>query len=113
MKYQHLFRIVPALASVIIVQAGMERKGSFDLTAAPADAQVAVAPEFSKKGSFDLTAGGTSKGGEVPVVPGLYAGGTSKGGEVPVVPGLAKRAQAVNAGGTSKGGEVPVVPGFA
>ena len=69
-------------------------------TTAGKDPEMPVSPNLAKKGSFDITerqaggqlsvaAGGTSKGGEVPVVPGIAAGGTSKGGDVPVTPGIA------------------------
>ena len=64
-------RILPVLVAVILMQAGVEKKGSFDITEY-ADEQ-APTQEVYKKGSFDLTmtaSGGTDKGGDVPVVTG-------------------------------------------
>jgi hypothetical protein len=107
-------RFLPVVAAVALIASPVERKGSFDITEFAGKTTKYPVVALEKKGSFDITemkfgfderAGGTSKGGDVPVTPGLMAGGTSKGEEVPVTPGL-------TAGGTSKGGEVPVVPGL-
>lgn len=88
-------RILPIVAAVALLGGTIERKGSFDITEVslktPKYPVVALEKKGSfditeKKGSFDITeAGGTSKGGDVPVTPGLNAGG--KTGDVIVVTG--------------------------
>jgi hypothetical protein len=68
--------------------------------------------------------GGTGKGGDVPVTPGIQSdddyttnagdSGTGKGGDVPVTPGIQSDDDySTNAGdtGTGKGGDIPVTPG--
>ncbi|MBI1255837.1 MAG: hypothetical protein GC204_00055 [Chloroflexi bacterium] len=70
---KHISRFLPVALALMLVFTGVDKKGSFDITA----------------GS------GTGKGGDVPVVPGfaasddisVSAGGTTKGGDVPVIPG--------------------------
>lgn len=88
---KHLKLLVPIIVAVLFVMSGI-----------------------GDKGAFDVNAGGTTKGGDVPVIPGLVADngvGTDDGGDVPVTPGLTTRDPQIAAGNGGKVGEVPVVTG--
>jgi hypothetical protein len=73
---KYLYRILMVAAVAFMLQADIEKKGSFDLTNAPEetsvykkgsfdDAKIVLAVLPAKKGSFDLT----GKDPEVPVDP--------------------------------------------
>lgn len=61
---KRLTRIVPILAVIILLQSGVEKKGSFDITEfADEQSPTEVTQEVYKKGSFDITATGCGGGG--------------------------------------------------
>lgn len=60
-----LYRTLALVAVFGMFYAGMERKGSFDITEGKAQTQEVKPHTFAKKGSFDITefAGGGGGGG--------------------------------------------------
>jgi hypothetical protein len=53
---KQLYRVLPVLVAVTLLLAGVEKRGSFDITEIhQQDVQASSAAELQKKGSFDIT----------------------------------------------------------
>ena len=61
--------VVPVLLAALFLQAGVEKKGSFDITEFEGQQEESLVPQLQKRGSFDLTVV-SGKDPEIPSTPG-------------------------------------------